>query len=495
LGRQSVTPDIWLELIASKKCQAVRPKINGEKFVVVKGLKFHTLKGFKEINVPLNFFPQILEYYAGTYYCVYPFISKELHYTLEDGSVLSVHPHTFMRPREMYARRAEFTTHKYDGFMIWTGNNEYRVKWNPTVDVLIADQLWEVALNGTELYKIRPRYGKAPSSVLTAQGRIHAQMLGKHILPRLTEMGLEDLSAITAVQASNDLDSRPHHIGSKCFFVDEEGGLSLIRELAKPLDFIGGVVEKNETPEMCIVREVMEETGVKMDPLSFFYVCQSDDESDTALWSTHIFLAVTPPQFRNCKNVERFTFKKLEWFEHSSLGRPRAIWTSRLMKAMATHFPTWESMWLLCYHLWPNPKGMIKAVTQPSTLPHFFRRYGDRLLEKYYLYRQEIGKTSQKISFESWLFARGFWCSQALLDKIDIESRKKFFDLPSTREEAHFMLKEIYKKRDRMSRQDIKFALRMGGLDISESTFHTLFAQFIEWAILAPAQSNTFQLV
>jgi len=65
----------------------------------------------------------------------------------------------------------------------------------------------------------------------------------------------------------------------------------LIRDEEKPLDFIGGKKELNETPMECLLREIEEETGVAIASNSICYLGYSDASEEKVFARSYVYFA------------------------------------------------------------------------------------------------------------------------------------------------------------------------------------------------------------
>jgi ADP-ribose pyrophosphatase YjhB (NUDIX family) len=163
---------------------AVRPKINGERFVAVmrEGKRF--LSGFMDIEIPDDFAVEVSEYYAGKFYTIYPYGLPSFTYR-----ELEFRSHPLMSVQDY--RLKCFSGHKYDGLMLVTQRGEYRVKKLPTLefdDLPSKEGVWECTWGypwgGTvpQLVPLRPRPGKAVSKNVD---RLHSMLTLKSLVPLL----------------------------------------------------------------------------------------------------------------------------------------------------------------------------------------------------------------------------------------------------------------------------------------------------------------------
>lgn len=111
LGRDSLTYEIWRQEKFAQSIKCLRPKINGERFGIVVESGKKLLRGFKDFEVPRDFPYDLLEYYAGTFYVLYPITTKGSYMSLKskDGDeFFTFAPHPFLTPKEFVERKATF---------------------------------------------------------------------------------------------------------------------------------------------------------------------------------------------------------------------------------------------------------------------------------------------------------------------------------------------------------------------------------------------------
>jgi ADP-ribose pyrophosphatase YjhB (NUDIX family) len=190
-----------------------------------------------------------------------------------------------------------FTSSKYEGIMLLSAGQEYRAKWQATTEISFSGEVWEVCTNkGNERFPfslLRPRPGKIPLEELQARVQLNSALPGKAIIPYLRTKRAPVLS------------EKPRRRGSKCFFLDESG-YYLLQDNGKPWDFIGGQIEKDETPTQALIREVKEEVGLDIPDRNFLYVGTSEAEADTAFWVTHVYMAKAPSSLLRHRSVRKW---------------------------------------------------------------------------------------------------------------------------------------------------------------------------------------------
>ena len=100
--------------------------------------------------------------------------------------------------------------------------------------------------------------------------------------------------------------------GTSIIFVnDERQILLLLRDNISSIpypnmwDVPGGHVEKDETPEECIVREMKEEMNLALDGFKFFSKIEFDDRIEHTFWASANF---------DVEEIELNEGQKLKWF-------------------------------------------------------------------------------------------------------------------------------------------------------------------------------------
>lgn len=361
LGRLNVTYSIWKEKDLAQNITAVRPKINGERFTrVVQGGQV-ILRGFKDLMVGRDFVPDLVEYYGGDYYVLSPQMKGDYIATVSDrGHSVSLvfRPHPFLTPQEFFKRRREFCGHEYDGIMLWDGEQEYRAKFEPTVEIDVAGTTWEVQLTST-LIPLRPRPGKIAVTPTSAVARIRTCFRAQFILPFLGQICQEELpTEILHAQVIQEERSQASS-SAKIFFVTPTRKLLGIRLPGKKFDFIGGEIMSGETPLQAVIREYREETGFDLDTVVLAYLGKTKETTDDGFWTSHLFIAVASPELEEHRFVETFAFTKLEEFRKSNAARPRAMWMSGYLTYLQDFFWTWEDVWSLAVYLWGVEKDVL----------------------------------------------------------------------------------------------------------------------------------------
>jgi len=320
-----------------KGIKAVRPKINGERFVAFKGPGETKLKGFCDYLAPHVFVPDLVEYYAGFFFVLSPQISAPLKYELMTPSgkrVVDFLPHPWLSPDQVL-NMPDLYTHRYDGVMISFDGMELRVKFDPTVEVELENEIWEVRESEGKMHRVRNRYGKIPVTIPSAIGRIRACIPASELVKCFGQLTQPVPDSLLPSRSLNQ------NASAKVVLITDSGKLVCIRERKiGRLDFVGGMLEPGETPLDTVVREASEELRVGGVPIELIpedchYLGISKEEADTVVWTTHLFLARAPDGIGRYSNVELFPINFFQDFKHSNAGRPRQVWFAHYLDWLA----------------------------------------------------------------------------------------------------------------------------------------------------------------
>jgi ADP-ribose pyrophosphatase YjhB (NUDIX family) len=321
VGRQSLSYIQYQNLIDD--IEGVRLKIDGDRFVVTESKGEFFLVGYETLKLKSKPTFLVLERYAGEYYVVYPYDHPSLpnvRYEREgqEGS-LTVRAHPWI-PKEMISR-VDLHRTKYEGVMILARGKEYRAKWVETAETLISDEVWEVMLEDGNFKLLKPRPGKTPSSQKAAKSMIGWAIPGRELLQTLTLQKRKEHGAPKPVQT-----------GAKVLFLSDKA-FYLIRDGIKPLDLIGGTSLVGEIPLDTAVREIFEETKVRMTQDMFVEIGTSSDETDDQIWTTTLFLALIPAQMKKLREMRAFvepvTDVIKQFYRQKGVAQ---IWTIRLLE-------------------------------------------------------------------------------------------------------------------------------------------------------------------
>jgi 8-oxo-dGTP diphosphatase len=96
-------------------------------------------------------------------------------------------------------------------------------------------------------------------------------------------------------------------------------------------DVPGGHVEKNETPEECIVREMKEEMDLTLDGFKLFSIIEFDDRIEYTFWTSANFVA---------EEIELREGQKLKWFTKKEAKRTQlAYGFNRIVESFYNQTP------------------------------------------------------------------------------------------------------------------------------------------------------------
>jgi len=356
-GRQSITFDRWQTI--SSKVTACRLKINGERFVV----KDLELRGFKTILLEQQTTYQVLEYYAGTYYSIFPIV-KEMGKIFTKEGILMVHPHPFVSPQSISASSLE--SHKFDGVMLTVGSDEFRAKWYPTAEMDYQGSVWEHAWTTNGLYPMRDRPGKLPMKLTTVQAILPAEISGRSLLPLLKFPSVrEDPVSVNIV---------------KVVFFTPQGFVFFLERGKKMWDFIGGRVEPGESHIEALTREILEETGFRV-PKSEFVHLVDHVEGIGKTYCTSIYAAVLPSSMQGMSNLRVISNMSFQQMVNSDLCRPRKVWISNMLMTLSRLGTLAECMSLLCVagHALLPPPYVISSVPLRKKVMPLYASYLSRL--------------------------------------------------------------------------------------------------------------------
>jgi len=182
LGRRNISKADWATFHHSgadgRSILAYRDKIPGSRFVkVIRGDQAF-LVGYREIPVPVNFFADLVEEFAGKMYVLYPYATFV---PFEQSGAIFV-------PHEWQACSSFKPSKWSEGIMVMTPMGEYRVKFSPSEEVRFEGDVWEVVFgvrygSATQgLILVRPRTGKVPMTLDAAQKNILSVMDAKAVL-------------------------------------------------------------------------------------------------------------------------------------------------------------------------------------------------------------------------------------------------------------------------------------------------------------------------
>lgn len=355
IGRISLTYDLWQN---QTTITSIRLKLNGERFVYNDGVFY----GFKTLRVVGNTDLRVLEYYAGSFYSIFPIRSvvTTMRVITWDNSEISIEilPHPYILYSDIVPSMME--SHKYDGIMCVVGGKEYRAKWVPSTEIDICGTPFEVSFSNGRTYLMRARPGKFPYKEATARLLLSSEIPGRSLLPILSSSKLDVSKFII----------RSRRDGCKILFLDEFLGFSMIREKTGPTykkwDFIGGGTEPGETPIQTIIREVREEVQCEISANDLYFLGESIEQSDLFDWHSTVFIAQAPAQLRNRLDVT-FVSSSFDEFRRNDQLRPRQPWVDRHLQFLMT-IGTKDEMTFLLHMMHSKGKCIPGSLASPRML-------------------------------------------------------------------------------------------------------------------------------
>lgn len=424
VGRENVTYLTYPEIKSS--IEGVRMKIDGDRFTVQKRGNSWFLVGYKDYEMREDPGFTVAERYAGQYAVISPPGWQTKQIRLKDGDVFIdaiFKAHPFMSIADV--PKHHFTSSKYEGIMLLSKGREYRAKWRATAEVLVGGVVWEVTRDPDNVSfpfrLLRPRPGKIPSTEGAASTMMNSCLPGKAIVPIL-----KTLDVVQPVSV------KPTQIGSKCFFLNATGnGFYVIKDGSKPLDLVGGSLEKDEQPVDAMVREVFEELRVKMLPSQFLLIGDSVDESDNRVWKSHVFLAVAPPIFSRHPSVFLEERSIAAFRKHMLVDRSKyQPWLNRLLMFVESvgDFKTLRTLMVMggCCEVF---RGM--GISTTAALEVANRLGFSKLLESLYQHARQVRHHGSYDAFYKYV------CGQC--------------DPVSTESEWQMIVADFYSKKTRVS--------------------------------------------
>jgi len=413
LGRTDITYTIWKMIGLGQGIEGMRPKINGERFVLDR--KAHKIVGWKTISVPENFLPQLLEYYAGNLYVLFPIIDAPITYVVREDQrdiEMTFLPHPFRPATSFVGTWDNYCSHKYDGMMIWHEGREYRTKWDPTTEVVIQGEVWEVYMRD-RLIPLRPRPGKTPVAIGNAVSKLVSCVRTSALRYHLT-------SNVVARQVLPIKMPEKHKqmVGAKVFPVSNKGKVAFIREGLKRLDGLGGMVEFGESHMDAVLRELREEASIVLDPEKLVYLGDCVEETDGGTWHSHVYICEATKEFSDFSGVETYPIRSFQEFKNSDLGRPRQVWLARHLDFLSNKFVTAEQMWVYLVMLGKASPSGFSFVPRDDLLQECRLSYVRLLAHKVHVLYQDSAALISSEKIDSVLRRTGYYLTPDLLKEV-----------------------------------------------------------------------------
>lgn len=339
----------------------IREKLNGvhvEKVTELNGQESWHMLG---MIMPVEDSPtELLEWTAQGMFGLYPY-GVPRHYV----NGVEIKDHKWQTPTPLL-----LTTYE-EGVMILQGNKEVRLKRVPTIETLFFGDVWETGMDSIGIFRVRPRYGREPSSseylnylptmndlelphmsftvnytvtgpytgktivddlvyTIDSGYRMHSGKL-KHVDHGIPVTEVQDVLHVERIYyytRDGFLNSGPvisekrSKAGVKAVVFDENNVMYLIKDEGKPYDYVGGTVAFGESTVDCLIREIWEETGSKVTKEDLVYVGISTGHDKDGDWHTYMYLLpslkVNMTKFQRMKDV-------------FNAAEPCQLWVLRLM--------------------------------------------------------------------------------------------------------------------------------------------------------------------
>jgi len=437
-GRKDITYQNWECGKLLTKATAVRPKINGERFVSLLEGDHKILRGFKDLHVKKDFPFNLVEYYAGKFFVLDPPLLQEVRVRIGNKEEIFL-PHPWLTFDQAWEQKDTMMIHKYDGLILRVQDDkrfeEYRAKWLPTMEVDVQGTVWEVASVKRQIL-IRPRPGKVPVTAAVADSMIRSRLQGEFLFPFFpgAQGQKDDPLLISEGRVVGE------KVGVKTFilFCPTEGPLQigLIRDAGKPLDALGGHVEVGEVPIQAMLREAGEElklsSGVRrkieLDPLQLAYhgVTQAED------YVSHVYSYIVMDDPRQYEGVELFTMMSFADWDRSTQGHPRQPWLSRHLMFLEEQYKNVITLFIahemIVQRLPLGAPPLSCICSSPEICWEKLQKhelaYGRKLGKLQEMYEKELGLmdlAAQKRVAENWP-AEGFtvhWAKLKPTEKVE----------------------------------------------------------------------------
>lgn len=487
-GRQDLTYHMWEGGKFMEKVTAVRPKINGERFVLVQEKEKRILRGFKDWELvgqgPSVFVPKLVEYYAGEYYCIEPPIGASVKIAVVlSGSkreqMLNLRGHPWLSIPEYLTNRIYQNSHKYDGIMFQVGQEEVRAKFTPTGETEINGVTWEVSvLPSTQL--IRPRQGKDKTPMGTLVSQLRSRLRAQYVIEYM-HTGSVPVPVVQPIVPQADIVSR----GVKAMVLTVSPDLVIrvvfIREVrkdgsVKPMDMIGGAIDLGESPMDAMIREMAEETGWVTTPDQYVAMGSSEGREDGKVWRSDLFLIYMPWKEVQCAihpDLESFDIpvmsqneNALSAFINSARGEPRQIWFARNWRAVVARVEQASSLsYFYAYYMMMVPANLRFPLALSMVGPCvevLYKQIGSLYDTKIMAYALRMSKSDPSLSYDKLrklLLVSWPLCGQLekkLEESFNVVPRDELVELVSSvkREDLVRLFKELFRENARVDQLD-----------------------------------------
>jgi len=180
-----------------------------------------------------------------------------------------------------------------------------------------------------------------------------------HDLIEVVKDNAERVHSPVPCQTMKDVPVRSY-VGSK-LIISSASRLWLIKEGEKPMDFVGGQRETRESPLECLLREVLEETGEKIDPTLIMSLGSSDDMDKGVFARSNVFFI----RSESCVNV--VNKENMKSILHTDVVSYPIVqpWVLRILDYAKSVVGSLYNLYLSYGVIYLNESPIVGGVTDP----------------------------------------------------------------------------------------------------------------------------------